>query len=52
MKHLFIVNPVAGGKDSTAEVTRAVGAAFAGRAEDYEIYVTRAPMDACAKISG
>jgi YegS/Rv2252/BmrU family lipid kinase len=51
MKHLFIVNPVAGGRDSTAEVTARVKAAFAGgRPGDYEVYTTKAPMDACDKI--
>ncbi|MBR1457436.1 MAG: YegS/Rv2252/BmrU family lipid kinase [Oscillospiraceae bacterium] len=50
MKHLFIVNPTAGGKDKTEEVRAKVGAAFRGRAEPYEIYVTKAPMDAAEKI--
>ena len=51
MKHLFIVNPVAGGRDCTEEVTASVKAAFARRrAGDYEVYTTKAPMDACAKI--
>lgn len=50
MKHLFIVNPVAGGKDSTEEVSAKVGKAFSGREDDYEIYTTKAPMDACRKI--
>ena len=52
MKHLFIINPVAGGvnrhiKETEDEIRTA--------AEDlnvsYEIYVTKAPMDACRKIS-
>ena len=51
MKHLFIVNPVAGGRDCTEAVAASVKAAFAqGRAGDYEVYTTVAPMDACAKI--
>ena len=50
MKHLFIVNPTAGGSDKTAEVRQKVEAAFRGRDEGYEIYVTRAPMDAAEKI--
>ena len=50
MKHLFIVNPVAGGKDSTDEVAARVGKAFSLREGEYEIYTTKAPMDACAKI--
>ncbi len=51
MKHLFIVNPIAGGKDHTEEVRAKVEAAFAAREGEYEIYVTRAPMDATAKIT-
>ncbi len=50
MKHLFIVNPAAGGTDKTAEVTRAVREAFEHRAEEYEVYTTRAPMDAADKL--
>lgn len=51
MKHLFIVNPVAGGRDCTAEVTERVQQAFSGEfSGDYEVYTTTAPMDACAKI--
>ena len=50
MKHLFIVNPVAGGKDSTDLVSARVAQAFSGREGDFEIYTTRAPMDACGKI--
>ncbi|MCR5663693.1 MAG: YegS/Rv2252/BmrU family lipid kinase [Oscillospiraceae bacterium] len=50
MKHLFIVNPVAGGRDATGDVKARVEAAFQNRGEPYEIYVTRAPMDAAEKI--
>lgn len=50
MKHLFIVNPVAGGVDSTEAVSASVAQAFSGRDADFEIYTTKAPMDACAKI--
>lgn len=50
MKHLFIVNPTAGKRDKTEEVRAKVEKAFAGRDEEYEIYVTSAPMDATAKI--
>ena len=50
MKHLFIVNPTAGGKDRTAEVRELVQAAFADFEGEYEIYVTSAPMDATEKI--
>ena len=50
MKHLFIVNPIAGGRDCTDDVRRKVEAAFASREDAYEIYVTCAPMDAVDKI--
>ena len=50
MKHLFIVNPTAGGKDKTELVRRRAEEVFAGREEEYEIYVTRAAMDAPGKI--
>ena len=50
MKHLFIVNPVAGGRDKTGEVHALVAAAFSGREAETEIYVTKAPMDAAEKI--
>ena len=50
MHHLFIVNPAAGGKDKSAEVRAKVEAAFQGRGDSFEVYVTKAPMDATAKI--
>ena len=50
MKHLFIVNPTAGGKDHTQEVKSKVESAFRGRDDRYEIYVTQAPMDAARKV--
>ena len=49
-KHLFIVNPAAGGHDATEEVRAKAEAAFASRGDEYEIYVTKWPMDAPAKI--
>ena len=52
MKHLFIVNPVAGGSDKTDEVRARAREAFRSREEPYEIYVTRGPMDAARKIRG
>lgn len=51
MRHLFIVNPIAGGKDHTEDVRAKAESAFRGRAEGYELYVTRAPMDAAEKIA-
>ena len=50
MKHLFIVNPIAGGKDKTEEVRGKVEAAFQKRGGEFEIYVTTAPLDATRKI--
>ena len=50
MKHLFIVNPTAGGSDRTEEVRAKVEKAFKDRDDSYEIYVTTAPMDAPDKI--
>ena len=47
MKHLFIVNPIAGGSDKSEQVRALVAGAFAQRPEEQvEIYTTRAPMDA------
>ena len=50
MKHLFIVNPVAGGKDKTEAVRAAVQKVMADSRDTWEIYVTRAPMDALDKV--
>ena len=50
MKHLFIVNPAAGGKDSTDFVSAKVAQFFSGKEGDFEIYATKAPMDAVDKI--
>lgn len=50
MKHLFIVNPVAGGKDRSAEITALAGQTLQSSGALFEVYVTKAPMDACDKI--
>ena len=50
MKHLFIVNPTAGGKDKTEEVRAKAKAAFDKREDSFENYVTTGPMDATRKI--
>lgn len=50
MKHLFIVNPVANGKDRTQDVTAAAAAVLAPAGLEYEVYVTKAPLDAVDKI--
>jgi len=51
MKHLFIVNPVAGGKKSRVEETLRTIEEFVKSLKDpHEIYVTKHRMDACEKI--
>ena len=51
MKHLFIVNPVAGGLDKTAEIRAAAEAALKNFPEDeLEFYVTKGPHDATEEI--
>ena len=50
MKHLFIVNPIAGGRNASDEIRSLVVDAFAQRSDRYEVYVTRSPRDATRKI--
>lgn len=50
MKHLFIVNPVAGGRDRSSEVHKTVSEIFSRRSGEIEVYTTSAPMDAAEKI--
>lgn len=50
MKHLFIINPKAGKKPDPAALRAEIDSAMAARAEDYEIYVTKAPLDAAEKV--
>jgi len=51
MKHLFVINPVAGGKKSCAEETKNLVKEFTESLNDpCEIYITKEPMDACRKI--
>jgi YegS/Rv2252/BmrU family lipid kinase len=51
MRHLFIVNPAAGGKKHHYKETIELLKTAAGSQPDpYEIYVTKAPMDAIDKI--
>lgn len=50
MKHLFIVNPKAGGHDRTEEIRQQAVSAFAAREDRFEVYTTTAPMDAAEKI--
>ena len=52
MKHLFIINPVAGRKNNRFEEVKAKVKAFAKTLKaPYEVYVTKMPMDACHKIT-
>lgn len=51
MKHLFIVNPAAGGRDRTAEIEAEAEKILSGRDEPFEVYTTKAPMDAPEKIA-
>ncbi|MCL2426542.1 MAG: YegS/Rv2252/BmrU family lipid kinase [Oscillospiraceae bacterium] len=51
MKHLFIINPVAGGRKNNFKETHSKIKEFAETLQDpYEIYITQKPMDACNKI--
>jgi len=51
MKHLFIINPIAGGKKGQyVETERKINGFTAQLDEPYEIYITKAPMDAWRKI--
>jgi len=51
MKHLFIINPVAGGRRGKPVDVEIKIREFTDTLEDpYEIYVTKQPMDACRKI--
>ena len=50
MKHLFVVNPTAGGRDHTEEVRAKAAEAFGRGGGRFEIYVTKARMDAAEKI--
>jgi len=51
MKHLFILNPVAGGKKNRhSEIAAEIETLMAELGEPYEIYVTQGPMDAVEKV--
>jgi YegS/Rv2252/BmrU family lipid kinase len=52
LKHLYIVNPAAGGIKRKAEaLVRYIDAFAAKLGEPHEVYVTKEPMDACRKIN-
>ncbi|MBQ6239026.1 MAG: hypothetical protein IJK56_01535 [Firmicutes bacterium] len=53
MKHLFVINPASGKKDRSQEISAEIRSIFptcADAADSYEIYITKAPLDATAKI--
>jgi len=52
MKHLFMINPIAGGKKNRLEETVDAITEFIKTLTDpYEIYITKGRMDACRKIT-
>jgi len=52
MKHLFVINPAAGGvKGRAPEVEREIRGFAESLGDPFETYMTRSPMDACAKIA-
>lgn len=50
MKHLFIVNPAARQGNRTTFVTTLIRQVFERRGEDYEVYLTKGPLDAIGRI--
>ena len=50
MKHYFIVNPVAGGPDSTETILSQAMSAFSEWDDSFELYTTSAPLDATKKV--
>jgi len=50
MKHLFVVNPVAGGNRKPEKMLDTIRSVMESRRAEYEIYFTRAPMDAAVKV--
>lgn len=51
MRHLFIVNPVAGGRrGDCSDLVDKISSFMSGRDEEWDIYVTVAPMDAAEKV--
>ena len=46
MKHIFIVNPVAGGRDSSESIRAQALSAFSQSGDSFELYRTVGPHDA------
>ena len=52
MKHLYVINPCAGGvKGHVPEIEGEIAQFAESLGDAYEIYETKAPMDACGKIA-
>ena len=52
LKHLFIINPFAGGKKSRfADTVQEIERFVEGLSDPHEIYITAGPMDACRKVA-
>lgn len=50
MKHLFIVNPAAGGNDQNEITIKKIKGVIEKYSDEYDIYVTEGPMDAAEKV--
>lgn len=50
MKHLFIINPKAGKSTDPAALSAKIREAMSGISDDFEIYITKAPLDASDKV--
>ena len=50
MKHLFIVNPKAGGRDMSEDIRALAENAFKSNPDKYEIYTTKVPGDATEEV--
>ena len=52
MKYLFIINPMAGGKNNRfTDIEREIKDFAASLGEPHELYITKGPMDACRKVA-
>lgn len=50
MKHLFIINPIAGKNTDPEAISAKIRELMAGVSDEFEIYVTKAPLDAIDKV--
>ena len=50
MKHLFVVNPIAGGGKGNMEKAEQIRQYMEKRGEEFEVYITSRPMDAAEKV--